>query len=91
MVFQGYHVVVGDHVFDVSATRGPGVVTNVTDSSLEVVFGNITVVYDNTGIQRGKNRRTLYWRDPVIVVPLKSEAKWSKLVAAVNAVREAML
>lgn len=71
-------VTVGDTVFDTSVTRGLGKVFNVLNDSIEVHFesGN-RATYNTNGVQRGKSRVSLFWHDPVFLVPMKSEKYWA--------------
>ncbi len=68
MKMDGYDVLVGDSVFDV--TRGPGVVESVGDDRFVVAFRDLATTYTGTG-HGGFSRRTLYWADPVPVAPSK--------------------
>lgn len=84
---------VGDIVFDVSATRGIGRVVNLTRKGIEVQFGNggPRIMYKDDGAQLGKSRATLFWRDPVILIPVKSESLWEHQKAVAIAIRDALM
>lgn len=78
-------VELGDTVYDVSASRGVGRVIMLSSAGIEVEFSSGSrTTYNERGIQRGKNRSTLFWRDPIIFVPAKSERVYSaqKTIAA---------
>lgn len=86
MRMDGFEVKAGDAVYDLF--QGDGRVASVTaDSHAVVVFGARSLTFDERGIgQHG--RRSLYWHNPVLVVPMKDEAMWSlqrRLNAAIAA------
>lgn len=72
-------VLVGDKVYD---TRyGPGTVVTLlgADDKIEVAFQTPKVqLIFTTGGQHGNNRRSLYWRDPVVAPPPKDEWRWAE-------------
>lgn len=84
---------VGDIVFDVSATRGLGKVVNLTKKGIEVQFGNEgpRIMYKEDGAQLGRSRSTLFWRDPIIIVPYKGEKLWDHQKNVAIAVRDALM
>lgn len=84
---------VGDVVFDVSATRGVGKVINLTPRGIEVQFGSegARILYRGDGCQLGKPRATLFWRDPVILIPMKNEALWGHQKNVAIAIRNALM
>lgn len=75
MRLDGYEVDPGDPVYDLFF--GDGRVANITaDGRAVVAFGPRVFTYDERGVgQHG--RRSLYWHNPVLLVPMKSEASWS--------------
>lgn len=80
MDMDGDVVLVGDTVFDV--LFGTGTVTELlVDDRFRVKFPNKNqpMTYSTTGIGVRYSERTLYWHDPVITIPFKSEPKWLAL------------
>lgn len=87
MKLHGENVVVGDDVFDVSINRGTGTVASISQRGIEVAFGLVRVFYASNGVQSGRGRATLFWHDPVFVIPRKKEEHWSlqrKLATDIN-------
>ena len=85
---HGEAVEIGDRVFDVSATRGVGKVVALTTIGIEVQFQTgPRIIYKTDGAQTGKIRPTLFWRDPILVVPRKNERGWQHQRAALEAIR----
>lgn len=85
---DGELVVVGDRVYDM--VWGPGVVAQLQLSGNFVVrfAGTRTSTYTSAGVNTRYPGRTLYWRDPIIVTPVKDEARWTliqQLVAGIVA------
>ncbi|OLL27460.1 hypothetical protein BTH42_31945 [Burkholderia sp. SRS-W-2-2016] len=86
MRLDGFEVLVADPVFDLFF--GDGRVHSITaDDQAVISFGNRMFTYDSRGIgQHG--RRSLYWHNPVLLVPMKNEREWSlqrRLNAAISA------
>ncbi len=75
MRLDGYEVAAGDPVYDLYF--GDGRVHSVTaDEHMVVTYGNRMFTYDGRGIgQHG--RRSLYWHNPILVIPAKEEREWS--------------
>ncbi|CAE6958786.1 hypothetical protein [Paraburkholderia domus] len=75
MRLDGYEVLAGDPVYDLYF--GDGRVHSLTaDDQIVVSYGSRMFVYDERGIgQHG--RRSLYWHNPILVVPMKDERMWS--------------
>jgi hypothetical protein len=75
MKLDGFDVLLGDSVYDLFF--GVGHVRNLTSDGRAVVsFGARAFTYNNAGVgQHG--RRSLYWHDPVQIIPMKDEAQWS--------------
>ena len=84
---------VGDMVFDVSATRGHGKVINITKRGLEVQYGTAgaRIMYREDGVQLGRSRPTLFWRDPIIVYPVRDETLWEHQKRVAIEIREILL
>ncbi|MEB2499546.1 hypothetical protein [Burkholderia cenocepacia] len=87
MKLDGYDALPGDAVYDLYF--GDGRVHSLTaDGQAVVSFGNRTFTYDDRGVgQHG--RRSLYWHNPILVVPMKSEREWQlqrSLNAAISSV-----
>jgi hypothetical protein len=82
-------VLLGDTVFDV--VYGTGTVTELlADKRFRVTFaGNKRFVYREDGVRvDSKGRRTLYWHDPVVAIPVKDDISWTKLRQLMTAVLE---
>lgn len=90
---HGEPINIGDIIFDVSATRGIGRVVNLTRKGIEVQFGNggPRIMYKEDGAQLGKSRATLFWRDPILIVPIKSEPLWEHQKKVAIAIRDALM
>ncbi|SAK62581.1 hypothetical protein AWB76_03272 [Caballeronia temeraria] len=75
MRLDGYPVEAGDRVYDLFF--GDGVVKNLLpDGRANVAFGVRSFTYDERGVgQHG--RRSLYWHNPIILVPQKDDAQWA--------------
>ena len=86
MKLDGFDVEAGDAVYDL--LHGDGRVKSVTvDDHAVVVFGQRFLTFDDRGIGP-HGRRSLYWHNPILVVPMKDEAAWSlqrRLNAAIAA------
>lgn len=71
MLLDEYPVNKGDALFDI--ILGWGVATSVSDASVDVKFGVRTLVYNSKGgTIMYQLRRTLYWSDPVVMIPPKN-------------------
>ncbi len=76
---------IGDSVYDLVNTFGS--ITRVGESSITVQFTNGTqLAYDANGVQVGKGRATLYWHDPMLMIPPKDMSLWAKQKRALTAV-----
>lgn len=75
----------GDRVYDV--VFGIGTVDKVLDGEnrLWVALGNRIEAYDSNGNGRF-GVRTLYWHNPFIIAPHKSEAKWELMGRIIESV-----
>jgi len=83
MRLDGSVVKVGDRVHVLG--RGEGKVTEAVSTSCVVTQPNgVFFRYSDNGVQNGSTHRTLYWRDPVVIAPLKDEEGWNKLVIAMR-------
>lgn len=82
----------GDTLYAVG--QGPGTVTELlSGGKMRVQFsghGGTTTArtFGSDGKQVGAAYRSLYWHDPIVAIPLKSEAKWARAVPAIRAVLE---
>jgi hypothetical protein len=66
---------------------GPGVVVQtLTEARFRVYFAasGRTVTYDSLGVSYKLGVRTLYWKNPIVVIPPKSDAKWGLILALLN-------
>ncbi len=80
-------VELGDTVHDV--VLGVGRVSETyADGRFRVNFGTRLVVYSGSGHSKLNRGRTLYWHDPVVALPTKSDSRWvlmKRLCAAIIA------
>lgn len=75
MQLDGDEIEVGDRVYD--TYLGDGIVKTITpDTRIVVVFaGTRMFTYDARGIST-TGRKTLYWHNPVFMIPRKNEIQW---------------
>lgn len=91
MNLHGEKVSLGDVVYDVSASRGTGKVTGL-DRGVRVVYSSgITLVYDENGVQKGQNRATLFWHNPIMVAPPRDLDGWSFMKSVAQLARREFL
>lgn len=91
MLLHNERIVVGDVVHDVSATRGPGIVSMISRRGIEVRFpSGPLIIYNAEGKQLGNSRVTLFWHDPIIMVPIKDPKAWAAQRTVGMAVRDAI-
>lgn len=85
MKLDGEDILPGDAVFDI--VYGPGYVHRIDNNTQAffVRFGNRSAGYRPDGVSERAQRRTLYWQDPVVFVPAKSQAKWALLLRMTRA------
>jgi hypothetical protein len=91
MIFDGSPVLVGDSVFDLA--YGPGIVVELkpVEQRFIVRFGQRYVGYTLSGVGNF-DRKTLYWRDPVLSLPVpKSSDKWSLFTQIKQSIHNAIL
>ena len=84
---DGYVVNLADGVYDV--LYGPGRVVEVLPlGKFRCTFTTrgSPITYSAGGTQARYPSRTLYWRNPVVVVPLKDDIGWNKIKPIVDAV-----
>ena len=91
-IMDGHHVVVGDAVYDV--LHGSGEVFEIlVDKNFRVRFGaaNVHHTYGESGHGVRYRARTLFWHNPIIAVPSKTDTGWQKIreicTAVVNTLR----
>jgi hypothetical protein len=87
---HNFPALVDDQVYDV--VWGTGRIAEVLpDGRIRVLFaGDRAQVYANTGQARTVQRPTLFWHDPVFLVPSKKELNWAKIQQVCRAVYTAM-
>lgn len=75
---DGSSVAVGDAVYDTIYSDGE--VFEITlDNRIKVRFPDgREMTYTTAGVSVRFGARTLYWKDPVIAVPLKTDTKWDQ-------------
>ena len=83
---DGEPIVLGDSVYDM--IWGPGTVVQLHESGNFVVrFGATrTATFTSGGVNARYPGRTLFWHDPIIVLPIKRESRWllvQQLVASI--------
>lgn len=82
---HGYPAKVGESVYDL--VWGTGTIAEVLpDARLRVTFATRDYVFNDAGQSRSVQRPTLYWHNPVMIVPQKSEPVWNKTVRICRAV-----
>ena len=93
MQMDGYSVQINDRVFDTQ--YGWGVVEqHLVDNRFVVGFTvgakYLRHVYSTTGVGTRFKTRTLFWHDPIIVVPAKPDNGWLKIQQLCRAVVETL-
>lgn len=78
MKLDGFNVAIGDSVYDL--ILGAGKVISLHEDGIKsrftVKFGEYRqLTYDENGFCHYK-QRTLYWKNPIVVIPVKQEAIW---------------
>lgn len=78
MKLHNEDIFVGDTVYDI--LEGTGAVASVDNNRITVKFGSRTYSYNSEGSRTAgtANRFNpfLYWHDPIVMIPTKSETKW---------------
>lgn len=79
-VLDSENIEVGNQVYDVVFGNGTVSQTRI-DGSFVVSFAGRgkLIVYSAAGKSRHNNMRTLYWHNPIVLIPMKAEASWVKL------------
>ena len=87
MQFDGSEIYVKDHVYDL--VFGTGIVDRLLpeEGKLCVSFGANIRYYDLNG-RSTFNAKTLYWRDPITVIPHKNDDAWDKTMKITQAVTD---
>lgn len=85
MEMDGCNIVVGDSVHDI--VFGHGIIERLVpeQDKFWVRFGTGLRCFDTGGFGNFKER-TLYWRNPIIVIPHKDTKKWDLSVEISQAV-----
>lgn len=87
MTLDGDTIRVGDLVFDILLGIN-GTVTTVNGANFTLAFGNgRSLTYHGNGEIATVKRA--YWRNPVLIVPARSEPRWDAIREAANIVRGA--
>lgn len=73
---DGDDVNLGDQVFDIVYGTGEVVELKVEGRFRVRFAGNKFFVFDGNGVRADAKNRTLYWHDPVLVVPMKDDINW---------------
>ncbi len=78
MKLDGFDVKVGDSVYDIVFGFGEVVALHIdSQDRFSVKFGSRRIqTYNEDGYGQFR-RRTLYWHDPIVVIPAKQEGAWS--------------
>lgn len=79
MNLDGQKVNVGDSVYDI--LEGQGQVAGMDSTVFLVRFGQrVSYTYNSAGQRTGNTPsrfpRLLFWQDPIVMIPVKEEAKW---------------
>ncbi len=80
VTMDGDEVAVGDRLYDICL--GAGEVTQMLTAgrfSVRFLGDGREQAFTGDGMSPRSHIRTLYWHDPVIVVPRKSDARWDEL------------
>lgn len=86
MKLQGFDVNEGNSVYDL--VFGYGLVRNVTDDGFEVRFNDTrSITYNSEGVGQFKNP-TLFWHNPIVLIPAKEDKTWSLQSAVAKGVSE---
>lgn len=82
---DGEAVSIHEIVYDVIYGEG-AVVQLLTNQRFRVFFSRTggTVTYDSAGVSFKLGARTLYWKNPIITIPPKSDTKWALILAMVQ-------
>lgn len=70
-------VQIGDKMYDVQFGAGEVVELKVADR-FRVRFAKGTYTYEGTGIRVDASVRTLYWHNPIVVLPAKDDIRWDE-------------
>lgn len=73
VVLDGFRIVPGQMVYDISANRGQGTVISADQHGITVNFGAKRVSYNTAGVADRANFRTLY-HVPPIIIPMTGNA-----------------
>lgn len=84
---HNHPISVGDKVYDL--VHGFGSVTSAS-STLMADFGGMQYAFDANGFSRRTGRQTLFFHNPVAVIPPKDKVKWDKLSSVLVAVQNAV-
>lgn len=80
VTLDGEAIDLGNTVFDLVHGQGKVVETYALSNQFRVEFGNSKmVVYDGLGMSRFFKTRTLFWHDPFIALPVKSDVGWLRI------------
>lgn len=93
MLMDGEAILVGDFVFDMQHGGGAVTALHVPDGLLMVRFSSIPITfkYKENGVRDGASNRTLFWRNPVVIAPTKSETVWGELSLLIPTIRDVLL
>ena len=87
---DGQAIAIGDTVYDVA--YGSGQVTELlVDDRFRVRFADGSYhVYTPEGITHHFANKTVFWHNPIVAVPMKSDTLWGAAAAIAHAVVEAL-
>ena len=82
---DGENVSLHDNTYDV--VYGAGIVVQVlTEARFRVYFApsGKTITYDSLGTSYKLGVRTLYWKNPIVTIPPKNDAKWALILVLLS-------
>lgn len=83
---------VGDSVYDLRYGNGTVVGFDMSRRTISVKFvtPNTTLNYEESGRRGEKFKRSLYWHNPIIAAPMKSDIFWREGISVARAAVDAM-
>jgi hypothetical protein len=87
MNLHSYPTFQGDSVYD--TLRGYGTIKGVNNTVFNVEFRDGTqIAYDESGKAMRGSAVTLYWHDPISLIPPKSSNEWVKRKAMAKTIEQ---
>ena len=76
----GEEIRVGDSVFDLAHGAGQVIELKEQEAKFVVAFGHRRFVYGTNGVGPFRGRRTLYWSDNGLGIPMKNDVAWNVIL-----------